>query len=58
MTQREEQFVSRFSPYVNERNVRGIAEELDSALNDIGRNVNGKIVFFDFSLKMIMLLKN
>jgi len=58
MTRREEQFVSRFSPYVNERNVRGIAKELDSALNDIGRNVNSKIVFFDFSLKMIMLLKN
>jgi DNA polymerase-3 subunit delta' len=57
MTSGEEQFVSRFSPFVNERNVRGIATELDNALNDISRNVNSKIVFFDFSLKMIMLLK-
>lgn len=57
MTVGEEQFVSRFSPFVNEKNVRGIADELGSALNDIGRNVNSKIVFFDFSLKMIMLLK-
>ncbi len=57
MTSSEEQFVSRFSPFVNERNVRGIATELDNALNDISRNVNSKIVFFDFSLKMIMLLK-
>jgi DNA polymerase-3 subunit delta' len=57
MTTGEEQFVSRFSPFVNEKNVRGIADELGNALNDIGRNVNSKIVFFDFSLKMIMLLK-
>jgi DNA polymerase-3 subunit delta' len=53
----EEQFVSKFSPFINESNIQGVASELERALNDISRNVNSKIVFFDFALKMIMLLK-
>jgi DNA polymerase-3 subunit delta' len=58
MTTDEENFASRFSPFVNEKNVKNITDELNNAQNDIERNVNSKIVFFDFSLKMIMLLKN
>jgi DNA polymerase-3 subunit delta' len=58
MNTTETQFVSRFAPFVNERNITGISTELEKASNDIGRNVSSKIVFFDLSLKMIMLLKN
>lgn len=53
----EENFAKRFSPFVNEKNVIGIMNELSQAQRDIEQNVNAKMVFFDFSLKMIVLLK-
>lgn len=53
----EANFASRFSPFVNERNVMGIMDELSEAQLHIEQNVNAKMVFFDFSLKMIVLLK-
>ena len=52
----EQNFSSRFAPFVNERNVIGIMEELAEAENHIGQNVNARMVFFDFALKMIVLL--
>ena len=57
MTANEENFASRFSPFVNERNIIGIMNELSIAQQHIEQNVNAKMVFFDFSLKMIVLLK-
>lgn len=53
----EEQFSSRFHLYVNHKNVEGIMNELAQAEADIAQNASAKIVFFDLSLKMIMLLK-
>lgn len=53
----EANFASRFAPFVNERNVMGIMDELSEAQLHIEQNVNAKMVFFDFSLKMIVLLK-
>lgn len=53
----EENFAIRFAPFVNERNVVGIMEELSEAQLHIVQNVNPRMVFFDFALKMIMLLK-
>lgn len=53
----ENQFSSRFAPFINERNVWGIMEELSEAEVHIEQNVNARMVFFDFSLKMIVLLK-
>lgn len=58
MTENERQFSERFSLYVNHNNVEGIMNELAMAENDILHNANSKMVFFDLSLKMIMLLKN
>lgn len=52
----EQHFSSRFAPFVNERNVMGIMDELSEAQLHIEQNVNPKMVFFDFSLKMIVLL--
>lgn len=58
LTPDEEQFAARFAPFVNERNVMGIMDELSEAQQHIEQNVNAKMIFFDFSLKMIVLLKN
>ena len=57
MTTDEQNWATRFSPFVNERNVMGIMDELSKAQQHIEQNVNAKMVFFDFSLKMIVLLK-
>ena len=52
----EQNFSSRFSPFINEKNVMGIMDELSEAQRHIEQNVNARMVFFDFSLKMIVLL--
>lgn len=56
MTEEERNFSTRFARFINERNVIGIMDELTIAQRHIEQNVNAKMVFFDFSLKMIVLL--
>jgi len=58
MNQNESDFAVKFAPFINENNVIGIMDELNKAQRDIGQNGNAKIVFFDFALKMIVLIKN
>ena len=53
----EENFSTRFAPFINERNVVGIMNELSDAQRDIAQNVSPRMVFFDLALKMIVLLK-
>lgn len=57
MTLPEQNFATRFAPFINERNVMGIMNELSEAQIHIEQNVNARMIFFDFSLKMIVLLK-
>ncbi|GAE85941.1 DNA polymerase III [Bacteroides reticulotermitis JCM 10512] len=57
MTIGEQNFATRFAPFINERNIMGLMDELSEAQQHIEQNVNAKMVFFDFSLKMIVLLK-
>ena len=57
MTLPEQNFATPVCPFVNERNVMGIMDELSEAQVHIEQNVNARMVFFDFSLKMIVLLK-
>ena len=57
MTPDESAFSSRFSPFVNERNIAGITYQIEECQRHIEQNVNAKMVFFDFALKLIMLLK-
>ena len=52
----EQNFSTRFSPFINERNVIGIMTELEEAQRHIEQNVNARMVLFDFALKMIVLL--
>ena len=53
----EENFSTRFAPFIGERNVIGIMNVLSDAQRDIAQNVNPRMVFFDLALKMIVLLK-
>lgn len=57
MTPPEENFALRFAPFINERNVTGMMHELSEAQLHIEQNVNARMVFFDFALKMIVLLR-
>lgn len=57
MTQREEAFARNFARFVNENNVIGMYQLINLAIRDISQNANGKIVFFDLALQMIMQLK-
>lgn len=56
LNEEEQNFSNRFAPFINERNVIGMMEELSEAERHIGQNVNARMVFFDFALKMIVLL--
>ena len=56
MNLEEQNFTSRFAPFVNEGNAMGIMHELSEAQVHIEQNVNPRMVFFDLSLKMIVLL--
>ncbi|MBR5063050.1 MAG: ATP-binding protein [Prevotella sp.] len=56
MTQEEENFTRNFARFINEANVIEINDLLALARRDIGQNANGKIVFFDLALKMVVLL--
>ena len=57
MTHDEEQFSTRFAPFINEINVQGFINELQLAERDIHGNANAKIVLFDLALKMTILIK-
>lgn len=57
MTRDESDFAVNFARFINERNVIGIMDELSQAQRDIEQNVNARMVFFDFALKMIVLIK-
>ena len=56
MNLEEQNFTSRFAPFVNEGNAMSIMQELSEAQIHIEQNVNAKMVFFDLALKMIVLL--
>lgn len=57
MAKEEADFAKNFSPYVNERNVMDLMEELSLAERHISQNVNSKMVFFDLSMRIIVLVK-
>ena len=57
LTREEEAFSTRFSPFINERNVEGIAAEFERASIDIAGNANGKLVLFDLSIRISLLIR-
>lgn len=57
MNKEESQFSVNFSPFVNERNVFDLMDELAKAERHITQNVNSKMVFFDLGLRITVLIK-
>lgn len=57
LTPKEEDFSSKFSPFINDGNAMTIAEELALAHSHLEQNGNARIIMTDFSLKLIILLK-
>ena len=53
----EAEFSIRFSRFVNERNVFDFTNELAEAERHIAQNGNSKMIFFDLSLRITVLLK-
>lgn len=56
MTQAEENFCTKFARFINENNVFGFQETFQTATRDIGQNANAKMVFFDITMKVAILL--
>ncbi len=57
MNREEAAFAVKFSPYVNERNVMDLMDELEKAGLHISQNVNPKMVFFDLALRITVLIR-
>lgn len=57
MTAEEKDFATRFAPFIHEGNIFGITDVMSEAQQHIQKNVNAKMVFFDFALRMIVLIK-
>lgn len=57
MNSHEKDFSARFAPFITERNIVEIMDELATAETDVVQNVGAKLIFFDLSVKMILLLK-
>ena len=57
MSREEADFARNFSPYVNERNIVDMMDEIALAEMHIAQNVNSKMVFFDLSMRITVLVK-
>lgn len=57
MSREEEEFAKRFAPFINEANILHMTSLFEKALRDITQNANGKMVFFDMSMQLIILLR-
>ena len=57
LSREEADFAKNFSPYVNERNIVDMIDELTLAEMHIAQNVNSKMVFFDLSMRITVLVK-
>jgi DNA polymerase-3 subunit delta' len=58
MNQKEREFSVNFYPYVSENNIIDFMEDLAVAERHIESNVNPRMIFFDLSMKIAVLLKN
>lgn len=57
LAKEELEWAKKFAPFINNKNVSKVAEELNLAFYHIERNGNPRIVFFDLILKLGQLLK-
>ena len=57
MSDLEEEFSKRFSPFINERNIIELTEVFETAFAHIGMNGNPKIIFTDVAFKITKLIR-
>lgn len=57
LTEGETIFLSKFQMYIHEKNVVSLRSLLEAAHSDISGNVNAKVVFFDLSIQVHILLR-
>lgn len=57
MTTDEEAFSRNFAPFIHAGNVERIMSEIDDARRDISANANSKVVWFDFMIRLMQLLR-
>ena len=57
VTLKEQEFSSKFFPFINQSNVYQMVDELNKAQYHIESNANDKIVFLDMALKLVKLIK-
>ena len=53
----EKKFVERFGPFIHAANVEELSRQVDRAREDISRNANQKIVWFDFLIELTRLIR-
>lgn len=58
MNEEESKFAVNFARFINEINVEKMMKVFDEAYRDIAGNGNGKIVNFDLTIKIILLIKS
>lgn len=56
-TKQEQEFSTKFAPFIHDGNVEKMMTELSKAEQQITQNGNAKIIFFDLCLQMIVLVK-
>ena len=57
MSEQEEEFSKRFSPFINERNIIELTEVFETAFGHIGMNGNPRIIFTDIAFKVVKLIR-
>jgi len=58
LTVEEEQFSSKFAPFINDSNAMEMLEEISLAHSHLEQNGNPRIIFTDLVLKMIIFMKH
>lgn len=53
----EMEFSQKFAPFIHVDNVEKIEQDIDNARKDISRNANGKLVWFDFMLRLMINIR-
>lgn len=56
MTKEQEDFAKKFAPFINENNIIGMYELYQRLIREIGQNASAKILFFDLTMKMAVMI--
>ena len=57
MSEDESDFSKKFYPFINDKNVPAMVQELNEASIHIEANAYARIIFLDFALKLVKLIR-